>query len=208
MPKQGNPFTSLSARNFLAFFGAHNLTDLYETGRIALSPLKMKVHDDWSPDYESYDADIAIITFEAGAIMLSTYVQPICLWNKKTQPTQTEGHIGGWGQCEHLNKPFEEIPRKLKVSIHTNEDCFLTTKDLVDLASDRTFCAGKGADSDISTDNSGGGLSIKVGSTFFFRGIVSSGFHDQLSFDGPEMAIFTDVLKFKPWIDYTMNEDV
>ena len=55
--------------------------------------------------------------------------------------------------------------------------------------------------------DSGGGLSIKVGSTFYFRGIVSSGLRDQLSCDVKKFAIFTDVLKFKPWIDQIMGED-
>ena len=136
MPKQGNPFTELLLRDLLALFGAYNLTDPYEIGRMSLSPQKVQVHDDWDPNLESNDADIAIITFEAGAIRFSFFVQPICLWNGKTDPNQTEGHIGGWGQSENLEKFFEEIPTKLKVPIHTNEFCFLTTKDLAGLSSD------------------------------------------------------------------------
>ena len=207
MPKQGNPFKNLPARNLLALFGAHNLKDPYETGRTPLSPQKIIVHDDWNPNIMKHDADIAILTFETGAITFSSFVQPICLWNKKTDPTQTEGHISGWGQSENLEKFWEEIPTKLKVPIHTNEFCLLTTKDLSDLASNRTFCAGRGDGTGICDGDSGGGLSIKVGSTFFFRGIVSSGLHDQISCDVSKFAIFTDVLKFKPWIDQIMRED-
>ena len=172
-----------------------------------MPPQKVQVHDDWSPDLESYDADIAVITFEAGAIIILSYVQPICLWNEKTDPTQTEGQIEGWGQSENLNKLFEEIPTKLKVPIHTNEFCFLTTKDLVDLASNRTFCAGRGDRTGVCTGDSGGGVTIKVGSTFYFRGIVSSGLFDQTTCDVSKFSIFTDVLKFKPWIDQIMSQD-
>ena len=207
MPKQGNPFTELLPRNLLALFGAHNLTDPYEIGRTSLSPERIQVHEDWNPNLESFDADIAIITFEAGAIMFSTYVQPICLWNDDTPPTQTEGHVGGWGQSQNLEKFFVEIPTKLKVPIHANEFCFLTTKNLVDLASNRTFCAGRGDGSGICDGDSGGGVSIKDGSTFFFRGIVSSGLYDQIGCDVSKFAIFTDVLKFKLWIDQIMRED-
>ena len=207
MPKQGHPFKQLLARDLLALFGAHNLKDPYEIGRMSLSPQKVQVHDDWNPDLESFDADIAIVTFEAGAIMFSTYVQPICLWNGNTPPSQNEGHIGSWGQSENLEKFFEEIPTKLKLPIHTQETCFLTTKDLVDLASNRTFCAGSGDGTGVCHGDNGGGLSIKVDSVFYFRGIVSSGLHDEISCDVSKFAIFTDVLKFKPWIDQIMRED-
>ena len=207
MPKQGHPFKKLLPRDLITLFGAYNLSDLYETGRTPLSPQKIQVHEDWNPNLQSYDADIAIVTFEAGAILFSSYVQPICLWNKKTDPTQTEGQVSGWGQSQNLEKKFEEIPTKLKVPIHTNEFCFLTTKDLVDLASNRTFCAGRGDGTGICDGDSGGGVSIKVESTFYFRGIVSSGLYDQISCDVSKFAIFTDVLKFKPWIDQIISKD-
>ena len=201
MPKHGNPFTKLLARDLLALFGAHNLTDPYEIGRMALSPQKIQVNDDWNPNLESYDADIAIITFQAVAIPFSSYIQPICLWKEKSDPTQTEGYIAGWGQSQNLEKFWEEIPTKLKVPIHTNEFCFLTTKDLVDLASNRTFCAGRGDGTGICDGDSGGGVSITDGSHFYFRGIFSSGLRDLISCDVSKFAIFTDVLKFKLWID-------
>ena len=207
MPKQGNPFINVLTRDLLALFGAHDLNNPFETFRTSLPPQKIRVHRDWNPNLESYDADIAIITLQAGAITFSSFVQPICLWNKKTDPTQTEGHISGWGQSENLEKFWEEIPTKLKVSIHTNEFCLLTAKDLVDLASNRTFCAGRGDGTGICDGDSGGGLSIKVGSTFYFRGIVSSSLYDETGCDVTKFAIFTDVLKFKPWIDQIMRQD-
>ena len=111
MPKQGNPFTELRARDLLALFGAHNLTDPYEAGRMALSPERIQVHKDWNPNLESYDADIAIVTFQAGAIPSSSFVQPICLWNEKTDPTQTEGHISGWGQSQNLENFLKKFQR-------------------------------------------------------------------------------------------------
>ena len=206
MPKQRKPFIKLLARDLIALFGAHNLKDYYETGRTSLSPGKIQVHDDWNPNLETFDADIAILTFEAGAIMFSTYVQPICLWNDKTNPNHTEGHIGGWGQSETLENTFEEIPTKLKIPIHANEFCFLTTKDLVDLASNRTFCAGKGNGKGVCDGDSGGEVSIRVGSSLYFRGIVSSGLYDELGCDASKYSVFTDVLQFKPWIDEIISE--
>ena len=96
MPKQGNPYIKLLPRDVLALLGANNLKDPYEAGRIALSPQKIQVHDDWNPNLASFDADIAIVTFDAGTITFSAFVQPICLWNEKTPPTQT----GEWKKSE------------------------------------------------------------------------------------------------------------
>ena len=120
--------------------------------------------------------------------MFSSYVQPICLWNEKNDPTQTEGHIGGWGQSQNLENFFEEIT-------------------IVDLASNRTFCAGRGDGTGVCDGDSGGGVSIIDGSTFYFRGIVSSGLRNQISCDVTKFSIFTDVLKFRTWIDQIISED-
>ena len=198
----------LHAYDVIALFGVHDLSNLYEVGRIALSPEKIKMHPDWSSSDIRYDADIAIMTFGSGEISSSKFIQPICLWNGDTPPVQIEGHVGGWGMNLKSENNYENIPKKLVVPIHTNEFCFLTTKDLVDLASNRTFCAGKGDGTGICEGDSGGGLSIKVRSIFYFRGIVSSGLNDQLgTCDVSKYSIFTDVLKVKPWIDQIINNE-
>ena len=207
MPKKGNPFVKLLARDLIALLGAHNLNDSYEIGRTPLSPEKFEVHDDWNPNHENFDADIAIIRFQIGTITFSTNVQPICMWNEKFDPIQTDGYTAGWGQSENLEKKFEEIPTKLRIPIHENFNCLLTTIELADLASNRTFCAGKGDGTGTCTGDSGGGVSIKVGPFFYFRGIVSAGLWDGMSCDAFKYSIFTDVLKFTPWIDRIMRED-
>ena len=197
----------LLPHSLIALFGVHNLNDPYEVDRIALSPEYLKVHPDWNSSDTRHDADIAIMTFASDAIPSSQFIQPICLWNGDTPPSQTEGHVAGWGNNRKSRNLYEVIPAKLKVPIHTNEDCFLTTKNLVDLASNRTFCAGRGDGSGVCNGDSRGGVSIKVGSVFYFRGIVSSGLRDQMNCDVTKYSIFTDVLKFKPWIDQIMRED-
>ena len=173
---------------------------------MSLSPENVQVHPDWNPNVESYDANIAIIKFEDGAITFSLYVQPICLWNMTPDPTETVIQVDGWGQlgANYMKIHTDRIPMKYKLSTQTNEFCISKSEDLADLASDRTFC---GIRSRGCTNNKSGGLSTRVRSTFYFRGIVSSGFHNVTSCDSSKYAIFTDGLKFKPWIDQTMSKD-
>ena len=199
--------SQLLARELIALFGVHNLDNGYEAGRIALTPTKLDVHPDWNSSDMRYDAEIAIMTFGSGEIPSTKFIQPICLWNGDASPPETEGCVGAWGLNQKSGEKHEKIPSKLKVSIHTNEFCFLTTKDLVNTTSDQTFCVSKADETGICRIDSGGGVSIIVGSSFYFRGIVSTTLNDQTSCDVLKFPIFTDVLKFKPWIDQIMSKD-
>ena len=80
-------------------------------------------------------------------------------------------------------------------------------KDFVDLASNQAVCASKADDTGVCRVNSGGSLSIKVCSVFYYRGIVSSTLFDDMCSDISKFTIFTDVFKLKPWIDQFMRED-
>ena len=147
------------------------------------------------------------MTFRTGEILSSNFIQPIFLWNDDTPPTQTEGYVAGWGMNRKSGKKLEEIPTKLKVPIHTNAHCWYTEHKLLPISSPRTFCAGSGDGTGVCTGDSWGGLSIKVGSTFYFRGIVSAGLLDGMNCDVSIYSIFTDALKFKLWINQIISED-
>ena len=199
--------TQTLPRDVIALFGAYNLDDQYEDGRILLSPENIKVHGDWNPSLPSNDADIAILTFTKRAIHFSVYVQPICLWNGDTPPSVTEGFVAGWGKNRKSGNKYEVIPTKLKIPIHTNEDCWIAQPKLTAVSSPRTLCAGSADGTGLCNGDSGGGLSIKVGSTFYFRGIVSASLLDGVKrCDVKSFAVFTDVLKFKHEIDQVLSE--
>lgn len=53
-----------------------------------------------------------------------------------------EGIIVGYGQSEDKTKKHETTPRKLKVPIKLNADCFLDNFEFAKISSNRTFCAG------------------------------------------------------------------
>ena len=194
------------AHELIVLFGVYNLSDPYELGRIALSPIQTEVHPDWNSYDERRDADIAIMTFKSDEIPSSKFIQPMCLWEGDAPPTQTQGHVQGWGMNRKSGNKNEEIPTKLEIPIHTNEHCWYTEPGLLASSSLRTFCAGKADGRGICHGDSGGGVSIKVGSVFYFRGIVAATLVDQIGCDVTKFAIFTDVLKFKPWIDQVMSE--
>lgn len=158
----------------LAIFGAHDLSNPYEAGRFQLSPRKIYVHNDWNSSSIQYDADLSLLEFEDGSIHFNAFVQPICLFYSENEPPVTEGIVTGWGKSEDPNKITEIKPKLIKARIQSNEQCFLESKALVDLSSQRTFCAGLKNGSGVCTGDSGGGLFIKKDYAYHLSGIVSS----------------------------------
>lgn len=152
---------------------------------------------------DSYDADILLLEFDEGSIHFNNFIQPICLWSSEAEPKISSGVVTGWGKSENPDRLHENLPKLVEVRIQTNEKCFLETKALVDLSSERTFCAGLKNGSGVCNGDSGGGLFIKVEEVFYLRGIVSSSLIKDGGCDVSKNAIYTNVLKFKQWIDQT-----
>lgn len=187
-------------RDILAIFGAHDLSNPYEAGRILHSPRKIFLHDDWNHLRESFDADVSLLEFDEGIIPSNEYIQPICLWDSDIEPTETRGVVTGWGKSEDESKVHENVPKLVRAPIQNNEDCLFDEKSLYDLSSRRTLCAGLRNGSGVCSGDSGGGLFIKVNAVFYLRGIVSSSLIKESGCDVSKNAVYTNVLKFKPWI--------
>lgn len=204
---QKHAATKLLPRDVVAVFGAYDLSNFLETGRIVQSPKKNHIHDDWNHLTESYDADIALLEFWANKIHFDDYIQPICLWQSDDEPAITEGIVTGWGRSEDTSKAHENKPKLIKAPIQSNERCFLETKALLDLSSLRTFCAGLRNGSGVCSGDSGGGFFIKINGLFYLKGIVSSSLIRDDGCDVSKNAIYTNVVIFKDWINL-MTEKV
>jgi secreted trypsin-like serine protease len=210
-PKTGTgPFEKLLPREILAYFGAHNLSKIHETNRIAISPEKVKIHDNWNPETTRYDADIGILTFE-DEIPTTKFIKPICLFTSTEQLSITEGTIAGWGVSNHSTEDFSPIPKVLKVPIHDNEECYRNNSKLANIASRKSFCAGAGDGTGVCFGDSGSGLFIKQGNNVYMKGIVSSSIIVQINYqnlcDVNSSAIFTNVPDYKDWIGEIVGEE-
>lgn len=104
---------------------------------------KIIIHEDWKPYVTRYDADIAILFFER-EIQFNEFIKPACLPDSSKSNSLIEGKVVGWGSSENTGfKNAENIPRKVNIKKPpSNEYCFLHKKDLTELSSNRTFCAG------------------------------------------------------------------
>lgn len=134
---------SLDKEDFIALLGKYNLKQIYEKGVVSMEISKIIIHEDWKPYVSRYDADIALLFFEKDT-QLSEFIQIICLPSRWEADELKEGKVVGWGVSERMNfTRGEETPRKIEIKKPpTNEFCFLHEKPLLELSSNRTFCAG------------------------------------------------------------------
>lgn len=190
----------------MAFFGAHNLSNNLEPGRYTLFPKNIIIHELWNYGTIQYDSDLALLEFEKGSIHFSHYVQPVCFRNTHSVQTGMEGIVPGWGQSENTERKHEDIPKHVRVLVQKNEECLPGENDLARLSSTKTFCAGLVNGSGVCVGDSGGGLYIIIDGVYHLKGIVSSALLNDFGCNVFKNAIYTNIVKFRQWIETTAME--
>jgi len=131
----------IAARDVIANLGAYDLHDFHESETISKAIAEIKVHNDWNPNVERFNDDIALLLLES-KVCYSTYIQPICLADISAVRDATQGFVAGWGKSEDLTKTYESIPRVAKLPIKADAVCYRQHHVLAKLASKNSFCAG------------------------------------------------------------------
>lgn len=126
-------------------FGAYDLDEPSQSGTFSAAPSEIIIHDDWNPNSESFDADIALLTVD-DEIPSTRLIKPICLWEGKLVPRVKDGWIAGWGKSAS-SAIHENIPKQLNIPVVNSVDCLLDNHAFSKVASRRTFCGGSKTDS-------------------------------------------------------------
>lgn len=178
-------------------FGAYDLSDQFEDGKIVRSPSRIFKHEDWNEPTTttgSFYADIAMFLMPE-KIVFSTFVKPICLWESDDELKSSIGVVAGWGRSDGVHQ-VGTIPTMVVLTVRKPGECNLVQ---------RSFCAGIADGRGPCEGDSGSGFIVQSGDAYFLKGIVS---HSKFkTFCGNnKYAVYTDVLKFKAWIDRTMKK--
>jgi len=191
----------LLAREVRILLGVFNLKDPFEVGRFSAATREIRLHPDWNPDTKNYDGDLAILMTEE-QVPLNSYIQPICLIPPNSPLLSlNQGVVVGYGLSSTDTSTPESIPRILDVPIHGNENCFLNNKELAGISSYKTFCAGSGTGSGVCLGDSGSGLYVKNGETYYLRGLVSASLITlKRTCDVNNYAIYTKISDYYNWI--------
>lgn len=185
---QRNTDVALQPRDVRALFGAFDLSRSYETGRVALSPEKFIIHEDWNPYMESNYADLSLLVFGEGNV----HFTPICLWESETKPVTTEAVILGW---RRRGNPVSSLESKV---IQINKKCPILKKELDDLSSRHMPCVGLRNRSNVCFGENGGSVAIQTGGISYLTGITTSLGND--CYDS-KIVIYTKLSSFRDWIE-------
>lgn len=184
--------------------GAFDLNDLFQSGQLSSSPAEVIIHPDWNPSSRRYDADIACLMLDED-VPFTKYIRPICL--PTSNMVAREGWIAGWGSSEDKTKEHENIPRQVKVPVHSNENCFLESQQFTQIASKRTICAGAKDKRGPCKGDSGNGLYMKFDNVFYLSGLVSASLTSiEGDCDVTNYALYTNIPKFLDWIKNPTEE--
>lgn len=112
------------------------------------------IHENWNPNVEKFDSDIALLITE-NAIEYAKYYSPICLWEGDNDLAPNAGIIAGWGSNNNKSQgQYQSKPKQLAVPIVDAQTCYNENKKLFDLSSSKTFCGGTKAESGPCTGES------------------------------------------------------
>ena len=184
-------------------FGAFDIENHHEPGRIIKSVSEIFVHENWNSYTKRFNDDIAVLVLEED-IQFSIFIRPICI-SDRIRHVEV-GTVAGWGKTALSSSYHEKFPTQINVSmVQSNEECYEQENDLAPIGSRNSFCAGSPVVKVCSGD-SGSALIVKIDDLFFLKGIVSAATHNQTTnCIAKNFTIFTDVTKYINFIDLSTS---
>ncbi|XP_062710765.1 transmembrane protease serine 9-like [Aedes albopictus] len=163
---------------------------------------KITRHKQYNMD--TFENDIALLKL-SWEITYTNYIQPACLWQGDSELSKIISKIGfvvGWGLVDGYSLPKELS--ETTMPIVSRKKCMESDKRHYNkyYFKSKTFCAGCYNGSHTSHGDSGGGLYMRMGSSWVLRGIVSNAKINAstLKIQSDSYTIFTDVAYYLNWI--------
>lgn len=182
--------------SYYALLGRFNISDDTETDSIRREFTSIIKHEDYKQGNQSADADIALLRMTQ-SVSYSQSIQPICLPPAGINTFNIAGTVVGYGKSENFDK-HETQPKQITINSVDLYTCYLHDFGFVQIASMRSFCAGKNQ-SPCSGD-SGSGFYVKSKGQWSIYGIISEGVVTNGECDTSKYVVFVDVGKFIGWI--------
>lgn len=123
--------------------GRHRLDDWTEIGATGSNIQTIHIHRDFRREEGSFDADIATLIMTR-QVEFNQYIRPVCLWPPATDVLDIEGQnatVAGWGKYI-ADTDVSSVLRKIVLPIVDPLTCIKKSNALINVISQRTFCAG------------------------------------------------------------------
>lgn len=193
----------LAANDLVVKLGLHNRTGPSEHTRM-YDVVEIIRHEAFNKD--NLRNDVALLRM-ADDIVFSDYIQPVCLWpvsmNDLSSILKDRGYVVGWGKG-HTNK-IAEILQEATVAAVDYETCLKSNPKHFHkhLSWDKSsYCAGNQNQTNVCDGDSGGGMFYNIGSSWYIRGLVSTGVRPvgDSACNPKEYVIFSDIPYYLEWI--------
>ncbi|GBP39386.1 Serine protease gd [Eumeta japonica] len=176
------------------------------------------VHQEYNAS--SLNNDVSILKLKTEALY-DDYVQPACLWDpsvlNKINGQQIFGTVVGWG-FDRTDKLSTQLTQA-KIPMVSEVACLRSNGEFFSkFLNEYKFCAGLKNGTSACNGDSGGGFVVFVPDTaddtspeapgsWYVRGVVSVGVSrsDANICDPNELTLFTDLAKYRHWIQAHMN---
>ncbi|XP_039433650.1 polyserase-2-like [Culex pipiens pallens] len=194
----------LAADDVSVRLGLHNRTGPSEHSKM-YDVVEIIRHEAFNMD--NLRNDVALLRM-ADDIEYSDYIQPVCLWpvEKKSLNSilNSRGYVVGWGLGDTKN--LAELLQEAKLAAVEYETCLKShpTHFQKLLSDDKSsYCAGNQNQTNVCSGDSGGGMYYNIGSSWYIRGLVSTGVRpvdDSAACNPKEYVIFSDIPYYLGWI--------
>ncbi|KAG5671657.1 hypothetical protein PVAND_001847 [Polypedilum vanderplanki] len=197
-------------RSFDEVYLLANIIDLKqidETYRIELK--EVIIHPKWNVKNSKYEGDITLLQFKDN-LSFNENIQPICLSYEGIEKIPL-GKVISFIDLEkddpgYYNHHYDKIHNYAQLfEMSIRSECTVSQPRFNEIATNKTFCAG-GSGPCLETGTSGSGMVVEKNGRFYLRGIVSASFIDFTGCDNYTYTLFTDVLKYKDWIERIIFE--
>lgn len=182
--------------------GFHDLKNPQKGRQLSAAVKNIRIHNEWNPKANSFDADIAILELERD-VRFNSYIQPICLIESNSDIASIKNaSIVGFEYTANGN--LGKIPRILDTPIVSSKKCL--QEGYIDLISSRMICGGLANGTGPCNGDGGTGMIVSKNGTYYLRGITSATLYNGYGCNNDAHSIFTDVLKFRDWITEESEE--
>jgi secreted trypsin-like serine protease len=97
-------------------------------------------HPEYEKSRQSADGDIAALRMDR-KVSFTNFIQPICLPSANSRTDNILGVVAGYGKSEFSERE-EKFPKHVQIQSISLLSCYLENKAFIDIASERSFCAG------------------------------------------------------------------
>ncbi|CAH2248588.1 chymotrypsin-like elastase family member 2A [Pararge aegeria] len=181
------------------------------------------IHEQY--EYRKLSNDIALLKLR-NEVPFTDYIQPACLWSRRssellrnaTRSVSIMGTVVGWGF--NSNDTLSETLKEASMPMVSESTCIRSNPLFYGKAlTSKKFCAGHHNGTSACNGDSGGGFQVfipdkvqavrgRVTGSWHVRGIVSNTIArlDAPVCDPYEYVLFTDVDKYRDWIDSHLDD--